>query len=99
LESTIPRSTLLQLIAQNGQPGSAELVDDVMASLGWEAKQAFTKNEFLQVMQGVTDFARKSLQEPGAFGGASPEERKHIGGMLDALDQHAFPILKEENKG
>jgi hypothetical protein len=96
LESTIPKATLLQLIAQNGQPGSAELVEDVMDSMGWGAKQDFTKNEFIQVMEGVTAFARQALQDPGAFGGATPEERKHAGQMLDALDQHAFPLMKDE---
>ncbi|MDB5100082.1 MAG: hypothetical protein JWM80_4503 [Cyanobacteria bacterium RYN_339] len=96
MESTIPRAKLLELIQQQGQPGSAQLVEDVMDGLGWGAKQDFTKNDFIAVMEGVTAFARDALREPGAFGGASPEERKHVGGMLDALDQHAFPLMKDE---
>ena len=97
MESTITRTKLLSLIQEMGQAGSAQLVEDVMDGLGYGGRQEFTKAEFMLVMQGVTDFARRSLAEPGAFGDVSPEESMHVRGMLDALDQHVFPLIRAKS--
>lgn len=95
-DSTINLETFLTLIQNWGSTESMELVAETLNDMGWGDKEAFTKNDVIEVMGRITAKTQQRLvQEPEAFAGSTAAEREHMGQLLGAVSQHALPLLKE----
>lgn len=93
-ESTISRERLLTLMREWGQAGSIELVAETLAVMGWGDKQAFTKQDVVDVMAGVTQVALRQLETPAGAPGVDDEARDHMRELLGSIQAHAIPVLK-----
>lgn len=97
--STINLETFLTLLDKWGHTSSAELVANVLVSMGWGDKDAFTKDDVLKVMEVMTKQTQERLvNEPDAFQGSTAAEREHMGALLAAVTDHALPMLREESQ-
>lgn len=97
MSNTIPRETLLQLIEQSTPEGTREFIFEVMTQLGLANQQDFTKDDFIRVMARVTEFGRELASSPDHAPGADEASRQHMVAMLDALQAHALPLLRQSS--
>ncbi|MEB3284136.1 MAG: hypothetical protein VKN33_02470 [Candidatus Sericytochromatia bacterium] len=95
MENTITREQLLDLMETSGPPGTGEFISEVLAHLAMDKQQSFSKADFVRVMQGVTQVGRQRLNQAGDELKASATERAHMDALLDAIDRHALPLLKD----
>jgi hypothetical protein len=95
VDDSITRDQLLSLFQEGGGDEVAALVAAVLERLGWGQKVTFVKDDVVTVMEGVTAYARDAMVGPNAPP-LEPADREHVGGLLDALDHHAFPLMHEQ---
>ena len=93
MERTLDRTRFLGLMSEWGQAGSAELVEAVLEDMGWGDRQTFTKADVVAVMEGVTAAGQRLIQDAP---GATAEQRVHLASLMDAVQEHALPLLKED---
>lgn len=92
---TVPREQLLAMFEDQGGKETLVLVEQVLARLGWQAKETFVEADVVGIMEGINQLAREALSTPQARALVKPDERQHLNALLNALDQHAFPVLRE----
>jgi len=93
-ESTITREQFLTLMREWGQAGSVELVEETLAVMGMANQAAFTKQDVVNVMDGVTQVALKMLEKPGAVPDVDDAARGHMRELLGSLQAHALPLAR-----
>lgn len=96
MERTLDRKTFLALMAQWGHADAPELVEAVLADLGWADRQAFTKADVIAVAEAVTAAGVEMAKDAP---GATPEEQAHLQALLGTVQAHALPLLKRDAKG
>ena len=91
---TISREDLLALFAGPDDGGkSAAMVEDALGRMGWSAKASFVPADLALVDQALTQAARRGLVSvPRSV--LNDADRAHAKAMLDALEQHALPLMR-----
>lgn len=97
MSNTIPRETLLELVEQSAPEGTREFIFEVMTQLGMAEQEDFTKEDFIKVMARVTEFGRELAANPAHSPGTDEATRQHMVAMLDALQAHALPLLRQSS--
>lgn len=97
MERTLDRAKFLALMGEWGHASSAELVEAILEDMGWGDRQAFTKADVVAVLEAVTAHGQREIAtDPTVAAGTTPEQRAHLQGMMDAVAQHALPLLRQE---
>jgi hypothetical protein len=92
--NTITREQFLTLMREWGQAGSVELVEETLGAMGMAGQEAFTKQDVVNVMDGVTQVALKLLEKPAAVPGVDEASRIHMCELLGSLQAHALPLAR-----
>ena len=97
MSNTIPREALLELIEQSAPEGTREFIFEVMTQLGMAEQTDFTKEDFIQVVARVTEYGRELASDPERSPGTDAATRNHMVAMLDAVQAHALPLLRQSS--
>ena len=94
MNDSLTREELIAHFAGNTDAKGQAILDDVLSRLGFGAKQTFEAPDLALVAQGLNQSARRALVGvPRTV--MSDGDRAHMKAMLDAIEKHALPLLRE----
>lgn len=99
MSERISREYLIQMFEERSGPDGAALVKRMLDAPIWRGHKGFGQEDVVTLLQQVSRYARREMLNgvPGAP--TTPEMQARVTGMLDAVDQHALPLLRDQVKG
>ncbi|MDB5097792.1 MAG: hypothetical protein JWM80_2213 [Cyanobacteria bacterium RYN_339] len=96
MSDTITRDAFYRLMLEKCGPAAQGVVDQLLVQAGWQQKDAFTRDEVLTLMTGVPRYAREAIANTASPVAIDAATRVHVNALLDVLDDHVFPLMRQE---